>query len=151
MAFSAAGRALAKLHLDYDRFPASGFQSPDGSWAVPDLPEVKVSDRGGDYTVTKMRFPKRGERDTIIFSPSVTVSGIPAKAYEYVVNGKPAIEWVMDRYQVKTDKDSGILNDPNAYAEETGDAKYALKLLLSVIGLSAKTVEIIDALPALKI
>jgi predicted helicase len=151
MAFSAAGRALAKLHLEYDRFPASGFQLSDGSWGVPGLPEVKVSCRGGDYKVTKMRFPKRGERDAIIFNPCVTISGIPAKAYEYIVNGRSAIEWVMDRYQVKTDKDSGIANDPNLYAEETGCPNYALKLLLSVMGLSVNTVEIIAALPDLKV
>jgi predicted helicase len=148
MVFAAAGRALAKLHLDYDKFPASGFQLSDGSWGIQALPEVKVSDRGGDYKVTKMRFPRRGERDTIVFNPSVTISGIPAKAYEYIVNGKSAIEWVMDRYQVKTDKDSGIANDPNLYALEAGCPKYILRLLLSVIAVSVGTVEIVEGLPA---
>jgi predicted helicase len=75
------------------------------------------------------------------------VSNIPAKAYEYIVNGKSAVEWVMERYQVKTDKDSGIVNDPNLYAEETGQPGYILDLLLSVIAVSVKTMEIVEGLP----
>jgi predicted helicase len=120
---------------------------------VPPPPEVKVTAKtagGNDYTVTKMRFPKKDQRDTIIYNPHVTISSIPPKAYGYVVNGRSAIEWVMDRYQAKTDRDSGIANDPNLYAEEIGDPKYILNLLLSVIALSVRTVEIVEGLPDLK-
>jgi len=60
-----------------------------------------------------MRFPRKDKKDTIIYSSRITKSKIPAKAYEYVVNGKSAIDWVMDRYRITTHKESGIKNDPN--------------------------------------
>ena len=78
---------------------------------------------------------------------SITISGIPAKAYEYVVNGKSAIEWIMERYAVTTDKASGIVNDPNAWAAEHGNPRYILDLLLSVITVSMKTMDIVENLP----
>ena len=132
-AFSKAGRALADLHLDYE--------------AVHPLPEVKVSENLTNLRVDKMQFLSKDQKHTIRYNGAVTVSNIPSKAYEYVVNGKSAIEWVMERYQVKTDKDSEIVNDPNLYAVETGAANYILNLLLSVIAVSVKTVEIVKALP----
>ena len=100
-----------------------------------------------DKTVEKMRFLAKDHKDTIIYNPHITIENIPAKAYEYVVNGKSAIEWIMERYQVKTDKDSGIKNDPNLYAEEFGQRDYILRLLLSVIAVSVGTVEIVEGLP----
>ena len=72
---------------------------------------------------------------------------IPAKAYEYIVNGKSAIEWVMERYAVTTHKESGIKNDPNDWAAEHNDPQYILNLLLSVIAVSIKTVGIVAGLP----
>ena len=67
-----------------------------------------------------------------------------------MVNGKSAIEWVMERYQVTTDKDSGIVNDPNDWAAEHGDPKYIFNLLLRVITVSLETVKIVKSLPKLK-
>jgi len=78
------------------------------------------------------------------------VSGIPDQAYEYVVNGKSAIEWIMERYQVKTDKDSGIKNDPNDWAKEVGNPRYILDLLLSIVNVSVQTVDIVNGLPKVK-
>ena len=80
----------------------------------------------------------------------LTVIGVPLEAYDYVVNGKSAIEWVMERYQVTTDKDSGIVNDPNDWATEHGDPKYIFNLLLRVITVSLETVKIVKSLPKLK-
>jgi len=97
-----------------------------------------------------MRFPAKDRKDTIRYNPRLSVSNIPPKAYDYIVNGKSAIEWVMERYQVKTDKASGITNDPNLYAQESGKPDYILNLLLSVIAVSVKTVEIVKTLPSLK-
>jgi len=102
------------------------------------------------YRVTKIRFLTTDRKDTIIYNNHITISNIPSEAYEYVVNGKTAIEWIMDRYQVKTDKDSGITNDPNHYATESGKPDYILKLLLSVIAISVKTMEIVRGLPEVK-
>jgi len=135
--FSKTGRQLAELHVNYEEVPA--YQG------------VKVSgDDGKFYTVEKMRFPAKGQKDTIIYNSKITLSNIPEKAYEYVVNGKSAIEWVMERYQVTTHPESGIKNDPNDWAKEVGNPRYILDLLLSVINVSVQTVELVGQLPKLK-
>ncbi len=104
----------------------------------------------GHFTVEKMRFPKKGEQEAIIYNSAITITNIPAKAYEYVVNGKSAIEWVMERYQLTTHKESNITNNPNDWAKEVGNPRYILDLLLSVITVSVKTVDIIAGLPELR-
>ena len=85
--FSKAGRQLAELHIKYESVP------------IYEGVQVSGADKGF-YKVEKMRFPKKGQKDTIIYNSKITVSNIPDKAYEYVVNGKSAIEWIMERYQV---------------------------------------------------
>ena len=94
-----------------------------------------------------MLFPKKGEKDSILFNSHITISNIPTTAYDYTVNDKSAIEWVMERYRVTTDKDSGIVNDPNDW--EGG--RYVLDLVLRVIGLSVETVEVVRGLPSLNL
>ena len=135
--FSKAGRALADLHINYETVPA--FEGVT----------VKGAD-SGFFTVEKMRFPKKDQKDTILYNSQITISDIPAKAYAYVVNGKSAIEWIMERYAVKTDKESGIKNDPNDWAKEVGNERYILDLLLSVINVSVQTVEIVEGLPGVR-
>jgi len=98
-------------------------------------------------TVNQMKFPAKGQKDTIIYNSYLTVSNIPAKAYEYIVNGKSTIEWIMERYAVTTHKESGIKNDPNDWATEHGNPQYIIDLLLSVITVSIKTVDIVVELP----
>ncbi|MGR5913172.1 type ISP restriction/modification enzyme [Bacillus cereus] len=73
---------------------------------------------------------------------------MPEKAYEYVVNGRSAIGWIIDQYQIKTDKKSGITDDPNEFSD---DPKYILNLLLSVITVSMKTLELVKQLPDFEI
>jgi predicted helicase len=138
-AFSDAGRKLADLHLNYETVPALAGVVVDGADANPP-----------NFKVVKMRFGDKTSRDTIQYNASIKVRNIPARVYDYVVNGKSAVEWVMERYQVKTDKDSGIVNDPNCWAEECGKPDYILQLLLSVIAVSVKTMEIVDGLPELR-
>ena len=93
----------------------------------------------GKFRVEKMRFPDKQDKTTIEYNPWITVSHIPLEAYDYVINGRSAIEWIMERYQIKTDKASDITNDPNDWAEEQGKPRYILDLLLSVISVSVKT------------
>ena len=81
------------------------------------------------FHVDKMSFAARDRKDIIIVNPYITVENIPARAYEYIVNGKSAIKWVMERYQVKTGKESGIVNDPNLYTKESAQPMYIIKLL----------------------
>ena len=135
--FSKAGRKLAELHLNYE--------------SVPPHPDVVVSgDDGKSYHVDKMRFPKKDEKDKIIYNSKIIISEIPLSAYNYVVNGKSATEWVMERYQISTHKESGIVNDPNDWANESGNPRYILDLILSVINVSVQTDEIVKGLPKLK-
>jgi predicted helicase len=132
--FSKAGRELAELHINYET--VSAYEG------------VRVTGAdSGFYKVEKMRFPKKDQKETIIFNSKIIIENIPAKAYEYVVNGKSAIEWIMERYQITTHKESGIKNDPNDWAEEVGNPRYILDLLLSVINISVKTVDIVESLP----
>ena len=132
--FSKAGRALAELHLNYE--------------TVAPFADVTVTgDDGKFYTVEKMRFPKKDQKDTIIYNSKISITNIPAKAYEYVVNGKSAIEWIMERYAVTTHKESQITNNPNDWAEEVGKPRYILDLLLSIINVSVQTVDIVNGLP----
>lgn len=100
----------------------------------------------------KKKDPKTGksvkDRSTIIFNSYITISDIPEKAYQYIVNGKSAIEWIMDQYKVKTDNKSGIIDDPNDYSD---DPKYIFNLLLRIINVSVQTVDLIDQLPKFEI
>lgn len=91
-----------------------------------------------------MKHPKKGVLDTVIYNTDITVTNIPNKVYNYIVNGKPAIEWIIDQYNVSIDKKSGMLDDPNEFSE---DPNYILNLLLSVITVSMKTLGLIDKLP----
>lgn len=147
-AFVEAGRKLGDLHCDYETvepYPVT-FVRGDTSLAAPSDPEAF-------YRVEQMKFAgKRPNLDktTVIYNANITISGIPLEAYDYVVNGKPAIEWVIERQCVKTDKASGIVNDANRYAIETvGDPAYPLKLLQRVITVSLETMKIVRSLPPL--
>lgn len=147
-AFSKAGRQLAELHLNYETVAPY----PDVKVSGDDVSSLPPSGEAGKglYAVEKMRFPKKDQKDTIIYNSRITVSNIPAKAYEYVVNGKSAIEWIMERYQVTTHKESGITNNPNDWATEVGNPRYILDLLLSIINVSVQTVDIVNNLPKIK-
>ena len=142
-AFSKAGRRLAQLHLHYEDYAhkAEGVEVDERDYTA--------ADEFAYYAVEKMRFPKKDERHTIIYNGHITLHNIPAEAYDYVVNGKSAIEWVMERYAVTIHKDSGIKNDPNLWAREQGKPRYILDLLLSIIHVSVETQRIVAELPKL--
>lgn len=147
-AFSEAGRALAGLHVNYEQvqpYPVT-FTRGDTSLAPPD-------DLERFYRVEQMKFAGKRpnlDKSTVIYNGNITMTGIPLEAYEYVVNGKPALEWVMERQCIKTDKASGIVNDANRYAIETvGDPAYPLLLFQRIITVSLETMKIVKALPPL--
>lgn len=133
--FVQIGRKLADLHLNYE--------------SVPPYNGVEIEGKENpSYKVIKMKHPKKGVLDKIVFNNDITITNIPEKAYQYMVNGSPAIEWIIDQYQVKTDKKSGITDDPNDYFD---DEKNIFNLLLSVINVSVQTVDLVNSLPALEI
>ena len=133
-AFSKAGRALAELHLNYETQPPH-----------PDV--IVTGAEQENFRVEKMRFPDKRDKTAIAYNPWITIAHIPREAYDYVVNGRSAVEWIMERYQIKTDKASGITNDPNDWAEEQGKPRYILDLILSVITVSVETMKIVKGLP----
>jgi len=132
--FSKAGRQLAELHLNYET-------------VAPSEDVNVIGTDGNNFTVDKLRFPKKDQKDTIIYNGNISITNIPFKAYEYVINGKSAIEWIIERYQVSTHKESGIINNPNDWADEAGKPRYILDLLLSIINVSIQTVDIVNSLP----
>lgn len=139
-AFSKAGREFGDLHVGFE-------QVPEYAKATVELPSKS------NFLVEKMRFgkgatAKEKDKTVVQYNAAVTVRGIPLEAYEYVVNGKSAIEWVMERQSVTTDADSGIVKDANDYATETmKDSRYPLSLLLRVITVSLETVKLVKSLP----
>jgi predicted helicase len=96
-----------------------------------------------NYRVEKMRLSK--EKQTLVYNDFLTLTGIPKETYDYRLGNRSALEWVIDQYQVSTDKHSGITNDPN----RDDDKEYILRLIGQVITVSLETVKIVNALPDL--
>lgn len=141
-AFMKAGRALAHLHLDYE--------------SLDPWPLHEIGDRADPGRTEKMTYPRKvkdpetgrkvPDLTVLKVAERLTVEGIPLRAYEYVVNGKSAIGWLIDRYKVTTDKKSGIVNDPNDYSD---DPRYIVDLVGRVVRVSMETLDIVEGLPAL--
>lgn len=140
LVFSGAGRRLADLHTNYEKVePFKGLTFTNGE-SLDSLLADEARCR-----VTKMKvLPDEGK---VEYNNRIIVSNIPKEAFEYIVNGRSAIEWIADQYRYTKDKKSGIVNDPNEYA----GGSYILKLLCSVITVSVKTMEIVNRLPKLNL
>lgn len=138
--WSEIGKKLIDLHLNYEKTPA--YQEVKIEYKKKDMTK-------DDYRVTKIKFLSKDRKDTIIFNDNITISNIPLEAYDYVVNGRSPLEWVMDQYQYTADKESGIIDDPNLYDEEKG-GKYVFDLILSLITVSLETQKLIKELPEYK-
>jgi predicted helicase len=144
-AFEQAGRELAKLHVNYESVNPYRLKM-----------ESTGKLTGADYRVEKMRYGKDQAKDkdktTLHYNESITLTGIPLEAYEYVVNGKPALDWVVERQGVSTHKESGTVNDANDWAKETmKDPQYPLDLFCRVVTVSLDTMKIVNSLPKLDI
>jgi len=138
--FAQAGHNLAELHLAYE--------------TVAPYPLDEERAVNANYLVEKMKYPKTGrvaDKSTVVYNSGITVSGIPEEAHEYMLGSRSAIDWIIERYQIKTDKASGIVNDPNDWAEEQGDPRYILDLLARIVTVSVETVKIVKSLPPLDI
>src|SRR5207302_271981 len=130
-AFPKAGKRLAELHVDYEKqneYPLERREKPGEQL---------------NFRVDKMRLGK--DKTVLIYNDFLTLSGIPKEVYEYRLGNRSALEWVIDQYEVSTDKRSGIINDPN----RDDDPEYILRLIGQVITVSLETVKIINALPDL--
>lgn len=137
-AFSTAGRNLAHWHLNYETIDPYPLEE-----------QIPLNPTADHYRVEKMTFAKKGrklDKTTLHYNSHITLSGIPLEAYDYQVCDRSAIEWIMDRYQVKKDRASGILNDPNTWSE---DPRYILDLLKRIVRVSLESVAIVQSLPPL--
>ena len=132
-AFAQAGKQLAELHVDYEK-------QPEYPLEIIENKNVPL-----DWRVEKMRLSK--DKTQIVYNDFLTLSGIPAEAFEYRLGNRSALEWVIDQYQVSTDKRSGITNDPN----RAEDQQYIVRLIGQVITVSLETMKIVRALPDLGI
>ena len=141
-AFVDAGRALADLHVNYetvDPYPLHESTHP------LDVDEWEL------YRVTKMRWEDKTTRKAIIYNGYLTLSDIPAAVHEYRLGSRSGLEWLIDRYQVKTDKASGIVNDPNDWCREHDDPRYIVDLVKRITRVSVETMDIVRSLPELPI
>jgi predicted helicase len=149
-AFEGAGRKLAEWHLNYETVEP---------WPVKEHSVALELDPDEHYLVQKMVFARptteqkvagqKWDKSRIIYNSHITLSDIPLAAYDYVVNGKPAMEWIMERYQVTRDKDSGIVNDPNDWCREHNQPRYIIDLVKRIVRVSIETMNIVRSLPPL--
>ena len=130
--FATAGAALADLHVNYESIPK-----------YDKLKSIETLGMPIDWCVEKMKLSK--DKTQLKYNDFLTLDGIPAEAYLYRLGTRSALEWVVDQYRVKTDKRSGIVNNPN----RADQPRYIVDLIASVINVSLKTVEIVEKLPAL--
>lgn len=148
-AFVDAGRKLGDLHVNYESAELYPVTIAEG-----DLRLANIADPVSFYRVEQMRYAgKRGsDKTTLHYNNNITLTDIPLAAYDYVVNGKAALDWVVERQRVKTDAKSGIVNDANDYANETmHNPAYPLELFQRVITVSLETMQIVLNLPKLEI
>ena len=142
-AFVRAGRELARLHNEYE-------------YVEPHDLEVQVA-LGWDleapdaYRVVKMSYASKTDKTRIRYNAGITIAGIPEEAQKYELGSRSALDWLIDRYQVSTHKDSGIVNDPNDWCEEIGDRRYILDLIGRIVTVSLETNRIVETLPALRL
>jgi predicted helicase len=137
--FAEAGKELVSLHRDYEKLDTYPLEITRKVDAPLDL--------------QKMRYQKIGretDKTVINFNQGITISGIPIKAQEYRLGNKSALDWIVDRFQLKVEKNSNLVNDPNAWGTEHGQAEYVLSLIGKVVNLSLKTVAILESLPTLE-
>ena len=142
LAFANAGTALAGLHLNYEtceRYPGLKVEPITPSLLWEERPEY--FHLGG----RPMRFADKEEKTTLIINEHVQLSGIPAEAHRYVVNGRTPLEWFIDRYKIAQDRNSGIVNDPNGWFENPRDLITAIERIVYV---SVESTKIIDRLPS---
>ena len=155
-AFAAAGRELCNLHVGYETVELHSLTEEWVAGADPDAnPDLLlVGDSKMSYAKASVPGTGHGKRDLdrsrLRYNDYLTLSGIPPKAHEYVLGTRSGIDWIIDRYYIKTDKTSGIVNDPNQWGLERGEPRYIVDLIKRVVTVSVRTVEIVAGLPSLE-
>jgi predicted helicase len=101
------------------------------------------------FKVEKIRYSSKTDKSQIVYNNTLTLGGIPPEVDKYIVNGKSALDWIVERYAVTTHQDSGIVNDPNDWCVEIGNERYIVDLIKRIVHLSVESVKIIEGLPEL--
>ena len=136
--FANAGARLAEIHIGYE-----DVDEYLGGNGAPVLQFIETPDVPLDWRVDKMKLSK--DKTQLKYNDYLTLDGIPSRAFDYRLGNRSALEWVIDQYRVKTDKRSGIVNDPN----REDDPQYIIRLIRKVITVSLDTVSIVSDLPEL--
>lgn len=143
--FVAAGKTLLDLHINYETVDP---------YPLHEQHSTADSNSADFYRVQKLKYggsARNKDLSTIVYNANVTLSGIPDEAHEYVLGSRTALDWILDRYQVKTDKASGIVNDPNDWGLEHDDPRYIVDLIKRFTTISVETMKIVKNLPALEL
>ncbi len=143
-----AGKKLGELHVDYEQAEEWPINFEKGGWEPPAKgPQHEAWFQVRDHAMKHPGKARDKDQSRIIYNDHITVQSIPSEAYDYMVNGKPAIAWVMERQRMKTANASQIVNDANRFAIETmKDPAYPLRLLAKVITVSTETLKIVKKL-----
>ncbi|MFJ9393189.1 DEAD/DEAH box helicase [Nocardioides sp. NPDC101246] len=149
--YADAGRRLSELHLGYESVEPYPLDGLDVEAAGDPYDFFAVKDKKMQFAKVRVDGKLVADRSTIKYNDRVTVSGIPKEAYRYVLGSRSAIEWIIDRYWIKTDKASGIVNNPNDWSREVGNPRYIFDLLARIVTVSVETMRIVDSLPPLEI
>lgn len=152
--FAEAGRKLSELHLGYESVAPYPLNGLDVTATGDEYAYYAVGDKKmkfGKPTTEQKAAGEKADRSVIHYNSKITLTGIPEEAYRYMLGSRSAIEWIIDRYYIKTDKKSGIVNDPNDWSREVGNPRYILDLLARIVTVSLETMKIVDNLPALDI
>ena len=136
--FTDTGRNLAELHVNYEAVEPYPLDVQLKSGVKPEDRET--------WRVEKMKWKSKTDHSAIIYNGKVTVAGIPENAERYMLGSRSALEWLIDRYQVKVDKASCIVNDPNDWCDEHDDPTYIVNLIKQVTTVSVETMKIVDQL-----
>ena len=148
--FVRAGKELGEMHVNFENvelYPCKLNDQINGQISL-----LAYTENPSKYfRVSKMRFANNHDKSSVIYNSNIIINDIPEKAFEYKVNSKPALEWIMERQSISKDKKTGIINDANDFANEVkGNPKYPLEIFQRVITVSLKTLEITKNLPPIE-
>jgi predicted helicase len=149
--YAEAGRRLADLHIRYESAAPYPLQEVVSATLPDEYEQFAVTDKKMAHPKVRVDGKLLPDRTQIQYNPRILLTGIPEEAYRYQLGSRSAIEWIIDRYYIRTDKASGIINDPNDWSREHEQPRYIIDLIKRIVTVSLETMQIVDVLPALDI
>jgi predicted helicase len=153
-AFAGAGAELLQLHVGYETVEPYPLVEEWADGTDPDADPSLLLVGAKKMAYPKVADPETGQkvpdRTRLVYNPHLTLSGIPLRAHDYVLGTRSGVDWIIDRWYVKTDKASGIVNDPNQWGLERDEPRYIIDLVKRVVTVSLRTVDLVESLPRLQ-